>query len=351
MWDFLNDIREVITKKFVIVFLIIISLIIAGIISIVMISNSKNTNPAQLEVVEETDPPEVYTLEIESSDKVSAESIYQKLVSTNSELKLLSMESDQSPQIVLLSSDAVIDSSVEVCYANGAYNKSFLTAGEYDETLIVHNQADQSISSLAVKLIVTEAKVTTDITTETTADSTVTSRTSKTTVSSIGTSTTAVLNDYTYDNDEDEEEYDEYYEDDYDYYEEDDDYYYNESYYAYSASNYSNQSANANSDVELTNKEPEQVNSEIGITEPAAEEPTDEETSYEKAEDFGWTGIQAEWFNYAMSQGCNVWQASAYANACSNYGSENIFIGLTPEDSTCWGVWYYDEETDMYRAA
>lgn len=359
MLDFLNDIMEAMTKKHIIIGAILLAFIIACVVAIIMLCSSTRDISSTVKA-ERTIQAEVYTLEIESAAEVSAESIYQKLASNNGELKLLSMESDRDPHVVSLSADTVIDSSLEICFSDGNFKKNFTTAGEYEETLIVHNQVDQSMSSLTVKLMVTEAEENAKITAvkETTeavstskatkaSKASKTSRTSRITVSSAAVKSTvvAIANDYdSYDNYDHDNSYYDYEEDYYDYDSE-----YSES--GYDQSDYYYNDYNDYNDYDYSTEE---SGNDYTYNEPASTEPnTDstDESNFKTAEDFGWTGEEAEWFNYALSQGCNVWQASAYANACANYGEENIFIGLTPADSTCWGVWYYDESTETYRAA
>lgn len=347
MIDFLNDIKELFTKKVIIITLSILALITAGIVAAVMIHNSipeKKSYSKDLRVT-----AEIYTLEIEGGSDITAESIYQKLAKDNNELKLLSMESDKNPQVVKLSSNSNDASSLEICFADGNTKKSFTTAGKYEETLIVHNQIDQSISSLNINLIVKDSKISAATTAETTATKISSTAVSKTTASKVTTLTSKRI----YKIDEYVNNYDNYgdgdNDNDYNY---DDNYDYNTDYdYDYSYDDYYNNEYNSGNDSETDNTNSENNSNTTPSDNQIPEEPSDELPKFETAEDFGWTGIQAEQFNYALSQGCNVWQASAYANACLVYGEENIFIGITPADGTCWGVWYYDEATGTYRSA
>lgn len=352
MIDFLNDIMEAITKKHIIIGSIILAFIITCIVAIIMLCSSTKDISSTVKV-ERAVNSEVYTVEIESSPEVSAESIYQKLASDNSEIKLLSMDDDKEPHIVSLSSDTVIDSSLEICFADGNLKKDFTNVGEYDETLIIHNQVDQSMSSLNVKLMVIESDVEITTTTEAlTTKEAVTSRTSRITVSTT-TKITAVSvsandydEDYYYELNNEYDYYDEYndYEDEY--YEYDEEYDYNDNSGEYI------QVDNEQTDTDNTYNNSSNYDSNNNESElPDSNTDDSNELKFETAEDFGWTGTDADLFNYAISQGCNVWQASAYVTACANYGTENIFIGLTPADSSCWGVWYYDDSTETYRAA
>ena len=81
-----------------------------------------------------------------------------------------------------------------------------------------------------------------------------------------------------------------------------------------------------------------------------APEPTPAPTEPPQPSHGGFTGSEANLYDYAIGQGCSDNLACSYVSACRVWGQSNVIIGTPPCDGAWWGIWVYDASTGTYSS-
>lgn len=331
-----SSIKEKITKKEVILATMALAVVAAGTAVGVAVHSSSNHN-GDMEMHETA--VRSYSLEMESGSNISAFDIYEKLAENNTELRMLTADNDSGSSggvgVVVLAA-TVKDSGVDVEFSDGSSTKDFLNSGVFKETLVIHNKADNGVSEIEVSLTIRKAVVTTVATTKATTTTTTvtTTTTAKTTKATTTTTKAKKAEEKSSDNGgSGSDDYSGY--DDYDY-------------------DYDDQPAAEAPVADNTPAEEPADNSSSsgGGSSSDSSGGSDSEVDFNSLstyEQLRYRGYNMADIDYAMSQGCDVWQAVTYCNMKA--GGLEIFIGTPPVEGAYFGVWsvtYNDDGTVRY---
>lgn len=305
MFDFresMKNLKKKVTKKEVIIATMALATLVAGTTTIIVACGDKEDEVAvsgssQVEAKE-------YTLTIDSAKGVSARALYEKLCATT--------------PVAAANFVGVQDGDLNIEYADESSTKDFSKAGDYKETLVIFNKADNSVTELTLSIKVKAAVTTAPVTT-----------TAPQTTTTVATTTTKVKTTEKKKEEKKEETKTETKQEssssDEGYYEE---------------------------DAEPAYEYVETPKEETPAPEPEPEpEPVYEEEEEDPDNPYGLTGYGLELYNYAIGQGCDKWQASTYAVAAYNYGQENVIIGIPPVEGGYWDIWVYNPADGSWTTA
>lgn len=298
MFDFresMKNLKKKVTKKEVIIATMALATLVAGTTTIIVACGDKEDEVA----VSESSQVEAkeYTLTIETAKGVSARALYEKLCATT--------------PVAAANFVGVQDGDLNIEYADESSTKDFSKAGDYKETLVIFNKADNSVTELTLSIKVKAAVTTAPVTT-----------TAPQTTTTVATTTTKVKTTEKKKEEKKEETKTETKQES----SSSDEGYYEEEYYEEPA---------YEEDAEPAYEYVETPKEETPAPEPEPE-PVDDSNPY------GFTGYDLEMYNYAISQGCTPDLAQCYVTYVGRVGRENVFIGEPPVEGGWWGVWIYD---------
>lgn len=327
MSEFKKDIKtlkERVTKKEVIIATMALATIVVGTTIGVVAYNVNKGGDADA-------PSKGYSVEVrtEGDGRVSAMSIYEQLTAEYGDLGEFSKDGDKRFTAFVLDASAAGIDDVEVSFSNGELYKEFEEDGEYDETLVVHNKMDDSVSEFGVTIVIDGLEL--KSTTATTKATTTTKTTSKTTTTTTDTTTSTTETGITTTTAKGET----------------------------TSPNEAEQAVQTQAPTQRQTQAPQtqaptqrQTQPKPAQTQPPQTQPKPVQTQPPQTEPAhgGYTGAAAEWYDYAISQGCSPNQADTYV-ARKNAGVETI-IGYPPvetDQEVWWGIWWYNPSNDTWN--
>lgn len=341
MFDFkesIKTIKDKVTKKEIIIATMALATIAAGATTAGIVTHNhhqadeKTSLTMEAEVAEKT-----YSVEIEPKKRVLASELYDKLSSTT---LLVNDDSNESMSATfMLNASAEGTGNIVVEFGDGKLSKDFSKSGKYDEVLVVKDNTDKSVTEYNIEVVV--AAETTTSTTKATTTTTTTTTTTSTSTSETTTSTTekpkedadngnnddggsaeTPVNDNTGSGNSGNTA-------------------------AAQPSNSGGSSGGNNTPAPAPTPAPTPAPAPAPAPEPTPA-PAPAPTEPPQPSHGGFTGQEANWYDYALGQGCSESQASAYACACSGYGQSNVIIGVPPCDGAWWGIWVYNASDDSW---